>query len=190
MPNDDRPRWLAEITDELRAEPPVRPAWRSALLEHVAADGPPKHALAGKPPLLGGRRLVLHPLTGLAAAILCAAIGAVAATGVARWKAERVGSALAGVPAAVTAREVRFVLRAPGATRVALVGDFNGWTPRAMQRDAREGLWTAVIALPAGRHVYAFVVDGAPTADPLAPRAGEEDFGRPNSVVVVGGPAS
>jgi hypothetical protein len=34
--------------------------------------------------------------------------------------------------------------------------------------------------------VYAFVVDGDVTADPDAPRAADDDFGSPNSVVLVG----
>lgn len=83
---------------------------------------------------------------------------------------------------------MRFALVAPGASRVSLVGDFNQWdasaTPMRQLGDGR--LWLVEVPLPPGRHVYAFVVDGDVTPDPAAPRAGEEDFGVPSSVVLVG----
>jgi len=89
---------------------------------------------------------------------------------------------------------VRFVLAAPsvssGSTvsRVTLVGDFNGWNAEAtpMRWDAAARAWTTVVALPAGRYVYAFVLDGRRwVADPAAPLAPEDGFGASNSVVVV-----
>ena len=88
---------------------------------------------------------------------------------------------------------VRFVLAAPGATRVDLVGDFNGWaagsTPLAPVGDA--GVWTVQIPLVAGPHEYAFLVDGREwRPDPAAPRAAGEDFGQPNSVITVGAHSS
>jgi hypothetical protein len=86
-------------------------------------------------------------------------------------------------------RTVQFVLSAPRASRVTLVGDFNEWdvdaTPMHMRRGT--GLWTVSVPLPTGRHVYAFVVDGDEwVADPSAPRVAVDAFGAPNSVVIVG----
>ena len=83
---------------------------------------------------------------------------------------------------------VRFVLQADNARRVALVGDFNGWTAGATQMTptARPGVWTVDVALPPGRHEYAFVVDGSRwMADPLA-TVQHDDFGTESSVVTVG----
>ena len=85
---------------------------------------------------------------------------------------------------------VRFVIVAPGASSVSLVGDFNSWnlgaTPLAATE--REGVWSVTVPLAAGRHEYAFVVDGVRwIADPSAPRAGSSDFGAANSVVTVTG---
>jgi len=89
---------------------------------------------------------------------------------------------------------VRFVLAAPSVSsgssvsRVTLVGDFNGWNAEAtpMRWDAAARAWTTVVALPAGRYVYAFVLDGRRwVADPAAPMAPEDGFGASNSVVVV-----
>ena len=61
-----------------------------------------------------------------------------------------------------TLRIVRFAIRAPGATRVALSGEFNSWskTTTWMTRDEKTGMWTARIAVPRNADRYAFVVDG------------------------------
>jgi 1,4-alpha-glucan branching enzyme len=84
---------------------------------------------------------------------------------------------------------VQFVLVAPTARAVTLVGDFNDWDPAAtpLSRTASGGAWSAAIELRAGRHRYAFVVDGVRwIADPTAPPAPDDDFGSPASVVTVG----
>jgi len=84
---------------------------------------------------------------------------------------------------------VTFMFRAPGASRVCLVGDFNDWDPNAtpLRRAALGDAWTARVPLRRGLHAYAFVIDGSDWAtDPLAPLAPAATFGRRNSVVVVG----
>ncbi len=60
-----------------------------------------------------------------------------------------------------TLRLVRFVLHAPTAARVAIAGDFNGWSRTATQLmdSAGSGVWTAVVALDRQSARYAFVVD-------------------------------
>lgn len=97
----------------------------------------------------------------------------------------------AGVFAAAGDRQpTRFVLVAPEASAVALVGDFNDWSADAtpMTGEASGGLWTVTVPLEPGRYRYAFLVDGAVwTPDPGAPRAVDDDFGRPNSVLTIGG---
>ena len=88
-------------------------------------------------------------------------------------------------------RSVQLVFRAPDAKRVSVVGDFTGWdAARAvMTRDSASGLWTTTLALPVGRHVYAFLVDDSVwVRDPRAPTAPDADFGRPGSVLLVGRP--
>ena len=93
-------------------------------------------------------------------------------------------------------RVIKFVLVAPHASTVSVVGDFNNWDAQAtpMTRTPTGGTWSVAIRLPAGRHVYAFVVNGANgtqwVADPTAPLAPEDGLGAPNSVVLVGGSAS
>jgi len=100
-------------------------------------------------------------------------------------------------PLSDSGRVIRFVLTAPHASTVSVVGDFNNWDAQAtpMTRMSTAGTWSVAIPLPAGRHVYAFVVNGANgstqwVADPTAPLAPEDGLGAPNSVVLVGGSAS
>jgi len=92
---------------------------------------------------------------------------------------------------------IKFVLVAPHAATVSVVGDFNDWDAQAspMKRTPTGGTWSVAIPLRPGRHVYAFVVNGANgstqwVADPTAPLAPEDGLGAPNSVVLVGGSAS
>ena len=88
---------------------------------------------------------------------------------------------------------VRFVLAAPGASRVDLVGDFNGWSAGTtpLRPVGSTGVWTVEVPLAAGAHEYAFVVDGREwRADPAAPRASRGDYGQPNSVITVGAHSS
>jgi Carbohydrate-binding module 48 (Isoamylase N-terminal domain) len=92
--------------------------------------------------------------------------------------------------AAGNVRPTRFMLVAPAASAVTLVGDFNDWTADStpMTTDASGGLWSVTIPLEPGRYRYAFLVDGDIwTPDPGAPRAVDDDFGRPNSVLTIGG---
>jgi 1,4-alpha-glucan branching enzyme len=81
----------------------------------------------------------------------------------------------------------QFVFESPIAREVSIVGEFNDWkvgeTPLTRLPN---GLWTATVPLVPGRHVYAYVLDGTLlVADPRAPKAGDADYGREGSVVMV-----
>jgi hypothetical protein len=80
-----------------------------------------------------------------------------------------------------------FVLVAPQAKHVSVVGDFNQWnmTATPLVRADGSGPWTVTLPLDAGRHVYSFVVDGRWTSDPSAPLAPDDGFGHANSVIMV-----
>lgn len=85
--------------------------------------------------------------------------------------------------------QVQFVLDAPRAKRVALVGDFNAWdgSMNPLARDSASGAWTAVVPVTPGRHVYAFLVDDTVwTLDPRAPKTKDADYGTEQSVLIVG----
>jgi hypothetical protein len=144
------------------------------------------------------RALWLSPLAATTAIVVLLGAGGVLArllpsrvTPAAPPVAERAGAGEGIRVASVDEQVVRFVLPAPGARRVSLVGDFNGWDPDATPMLRSDGSWTVALALLRGRHVYAFVVDGSRwVADPTAPLAPEEGFGFRNSVVVVGEPGA
>ncbi len=94
-------------------------------------------------------------------------------------------------PLATTAQGsvVQFVIVAPAASGVALVGDFNDWSAAAnpMRRVDGNGVWEITLPLDAGRYRYAFLVDGHTwLGDPSAPPALDDEFGRPGSVVTIG----
>jgi hypothetical protein len=85
--------------------------------------------------------------------------------------------------------KVQFVLDAKRATSVSVVGDFNAWdaTAAPLVRDSASGVWTALVDVTPGRHVYAFLVnDRVWTLDPRAPRTKDSDYGTEQSVMIVG----
>ena len=111
-------------------------------------------------------------------------------------QADTLGARTTLVRAAATTRalqeaplKVQFVLDAPRARSVTVVGDFNAWdgsrTP--LERDSTTGVWSALVDVRPGRHVYAFLVDGTTwTLDPSAPRTKDLDYGTEQSVMMVG----
>jgi len=153
--------------------------------------------------LVAPRSLPLSPLVGAALAAGLIGIGVFFGHNIDRGGRNRTGGPEAFAdnsprsPSSDTVRVIKFVLVAPHAATVSVVGDFNNWDAQAtpMTRTPTGGTWSVALKLPAGRHVYAFVVNGANgtsqwVADPTAPLAPEDGLGAPNSVVLVGGSAS
>ena len=203
-----RDELLERIIDELQTLPPVDEAAVRRIVAAASEDENAMVAVAAPHRL----RLVTRAATWLHSRVpLAAAAGLAVAAGLAGY-AIRGGRtplssslALEPQPAAVTtvayskpgsataerAVPTQFVLDAPRAAQVSLVGDFNAWdasnTP--LLRDPASGIWTVTVALVPGRHTYAFMVDGATwTLDPRAPTSQDPDFGTPSSVVLVGTP--
>jgi hypothetical protein len=167
----------ARIMDEVRAEPlPVRPRHRGWLLSP--------------------RAVRLSPLTSTLLAAGLVGIGVLGGFALThrdgRSPAGQVSPAAASAQLPASDRVVvhEFVLLAPKAQRVSLVGDFNGWSDAAapMKRTA-DGKWVVEVKLPPGLHRYSFEVDGSHgstfIADPRAMRAPDDGFG-PSSLVLVG----
>ena len=124
-------------------------------------------------------RVTHHP--GWAAA-LAAGVVAVVTLGVMRTRPQT------GSASAVPLEPVQFVLVAPTAHSVAVVGDFNDWglNDSALVATNHQGVWSVTAPVPAGVHRYAFVVNGKEwVADPSAPRSAGDDFGMPSSALVV-----
>jgi len=140
--------------------------------------------------LVRPRPVSLSPLAGALLAAGLVGIGVLAGT----VTHNRDGQSTVGQPRAAVASRlpvsdtvVRFVYVAPQASKVYVVGDFNGWdtTKTPLMRSATGGVWTVDLPLTAGRHTYAFVVDGSWSTDPYAPLAPDDGFGHANSVKLV-----
>ncbi|MEO6445280.1 MAG: isoamylase early set domain-containing protein [Gemmatimonadaceae bacterium] len=81
----------------------------------------------------------------------------------------------------------QFIIIAPSATSMSLVGDFNDWdeTRNPMRRVSEDGAWSITLPLTPGRYEYQFEIDGKiRITDPTRPQA-SSDFGSANSVVTV-----
>jgi len=177
---------LARVAELLRADEPVRPEWRAAVLEEVART--PREAQRS-------RRLQLSIPMAIAAGIICA-IGGAAISYVATHGSNASERAIPN-PAAMQqtaaatgpSLPVKFSIAAPQAASVSIVGDFNHWNPTAlpMTRSADGTHWEIEVRLPLGRYSYAFLIDGKVSADPTAPQGAGDDFGAPNSVLMVRG---
>ncbi len=118
------------------------------------------------------------------AAPLAAGVGAVISVGMLRGHSRPV-PANQEIP-------VQFVLVAPDARSVAVVGDFNNWGlgDTALVAVNHNGVWSVSASVRTGVHRYAFLVNGKQwVADPTAPRASGDDFGQPSSALVVEGSA-
>jgi 1,4-alpha-glucan branching enzyme len=90
-------------------------------------------------------------------------------------------------PDHLAARPVFFRLRAPQATKVAIVGDFNRWDPNAHILEQRQdGVWWGTVPLIPGTYQYKFVVDEKEwREDPLCPDRVPNEFGGVNSICEV-----
>ncbi len=85
-----------------------------------------------------------------------------------------------------TRHRVDFFCHAPGASRVCLVGDFNGWQPTANpMRPTPDGRWTARLELRHGHHQYVFLVDAKPVLDPNATGLTHNERNEPVSLLAV-----
>jgi hypothetical protein len=115
------------------------------------------------------------------AAALAAGVVAVVSIGLIRPGQKHVNAAGQAIP-------VQFVLVAPDAHSVAVVGDFNNWglNDTALVAENHNGVWSVSAPVHTGVHRYAFLVNGKQwVADPTAPRAADDDFGQPSSALVV-----
>jgi len=206
---DEQDEMIDRIASVLRPLPQVDDAARARVLVAVAAERErAREAAAGRSVVRGevvrrgGRSGWLIGGAGVAAAAL---IGVLLVRGSQPAPVQANANA-ASAPAQPTARQAAFdaatdadvvrqsvqlVFRAPTASSVRVVGDFNAWDKEQapMTRDAESGLWSVTLSLRPGRHVYAFVVDDSVwMRDPRATAAPDADFGRPGSVLLVGRP--
>jgi hypothetical protein len=176
---------LKAYVDRWRQPVSVDPALRDRVLAEARDAGAPR----GRAPIAGRLLRLAAPIAVLSAAavVLAMAIGEHRDTTAGR------SGVPSGISSAATRSEmsmVQFVIVANGASRVSLVGDFNGWDPKAtpLQRASRSGggVWAATVPLAPGLYHYTYVVDGRRwMADPVAPRSAHDDYAAPSSVLTV-----
>ena len=84
---------------------------------------------------------------------------------------------------------VHLYLKAPGASKVSVVGDWNGWDPNANQMHDQDGdgIWEIQINLKPGiEYQYQFVIDGKKRIpDPNDPIQIDNGFGGENSILQI-----
>ena len=183
---------------ERRVEAALRaPVHGDASARRAVMDGVRRSASQGQVPrrrIDAWQRSSRHSIIGLAFA---AGIGGVTALSALVPAAQR--DAAAGVSSVVlgdtvvstlrdTLRLVRLMFDAPSARQVSVAGDFNDWgaRPTALARDPESRRWSVTLALRAGEHRYAFVVDETRwVPDPRAERATLGEDGRLYSVLSV-----
>lgn len=166
---------VEQVAAELKRPVPLDPALDARVMAEVLAL--PRRR---RPWLLRPLTFSVTPLGALARAAALAAVVVGATFAVSRLRPTP--------EAGVVASAVPFLLHAPGAESVVLVGDFNDWDTAATPlQPAGSGTWLVTVPLLPGRYRYGFVVDGDRwLADPTAPPAPDDDFGTPNSVLMVG----
>ena len=183
---DENQSLIEQVADELKRPVEVDAAFDGRVM--AAVRRLPVHRRIGLwARALRPRTLTLRPLpVGLGALVAAAGVFVLMLPAV-----RGVDRAADGhrAPPAGQKRAVQFVLVAPTARKVAVVGDFNDWD-RGSAYDATHeggGVWAVTARIPAGHHRYAFVVDDSLwMADPAAPRVLDDDFGTPSSALVVG----
>jgi hypothetical protein len=195
--SDDDVIFFPTSTEEMRASPARgEPALGSTAGRTARSDGRSPRRLMVSLPAAIGYALAATLAGFLIRGALPRAASETTIAATPAPMAESLGARVAMSPVAVSRRTmqeapvtVQFVLDAKRARSVAVVGDFNAWDGRAtpLQRDSATGVWSALVGVRPGRHLYAFLVDDSVwTLDPNAPRAKDSDYGTAQSVMIVG----
>lgn len=81
---------------------------------------------------------------------------------------------------------VRLSLDLAGASRVDVIGDFNGWSPQPLDDGNGDGVFATTMHLARGSYDYLFLIDGERLMlDPHAAAVLDDGFGRRNGVLRV-----
>lgn len=181
--------FIRGVADTLRSAEPARPDLTERVMHLVHFDERRSRTAARG---WWTRRRTIHlsfsAVGAIAAALVIAVAGAIVGRAVSRSRVD--ARTLASAPVkADTVHIVRFVLLAPSASSVSIVGDFNDWQRGAtpLRPAGAAGVWAVSLPLPRGLHQYAFIVDGTRwTPDPATSTTVTDDFGTTTSVIAVG----
>ena len=183
---------IERIAATLRTPEKLDPSFEDRLMERVRMEGPTLYPVHSDVSWWRTERVFrLSPITGFALAAGVSAVIALSGVAIGARFSTHSSSASRTALSPIgrdTVQLVRFVFVDSGASSVQLVGDFNEWTRGVTQlnRSGAPGVWAVSVALTAGRHEYAFIINGSRwVADPLAVRS-SDDFGTESSVIRVG----
>lgn len=190
--SDNRDRQMEGIARELRQTAEFGAAFDARVMDVIRSL--PRHARRSLwSRIARPRTITVGPVSWLALAASLLLVATFAGWRTYRDLGQDGGSSTAasllGAKKQPSAQRVQFVLVAPDAKKVAVVGDFNGWDAnhaayQAIHRGG--GVWSVTAPVPVGHHRYSFVVDDSVwVADPTAPRVLDDDYGLPNSALVV-----
>jgi len=193
---DQTAAFIERVADHLRSPEHLDPSFDERLMDKVRMEArlvPP--ASPGEASWWRTQRVVrFSPLGAIALAAgvsMFVALSTVAVGSRVRSRSDEppaLGAVGSKSPTSDTVNLIRFVFVDSHAQSVELVGDFNEWTKGATQLkpSGAPGVWAVSVALPAGRHEYAFIINGTRwIADPLATKS-SDDFGTESSVIQVG----
>lgn len=191
--SDDDATFLDRVATPLRAAERVDSTFGERVMSAVHADvrGRTAAIRGSSAPYRRGwwRRSWTLRLTPITAFATAAAIAALAVLAVRADIVHRDQTSAFASASSDTVYVVRFILVAPDARNVSVVGDFNNWNraTTSLAPSGNDGVWITSVALPPGRHEYAFIVDGEHwMPDPLATVTIHDDFGTASSIVNVG----
>ena len=133
-----------------------------------------RRALDAAAPLPAAQHPVLRWAPFAAAAVLMIALGSFLA-----------GYLAGGQGASEQVVRVHLTLQAPAAAQVAVVGDWNGWNPKAQPMKRQDGKWEIILDLERGRsYQYQFLIDGKEwIPDPNNLVKVDNGFGGKNSLI-------
>lgn len=185
----DSDPFIRGLAAELRVEEELTPEFESRVMASVRQEAAAAARRAGVRPWWRQRSIHLTPVGALALAAGLAAVAYIGARGIEESAGgTSSGPVVAAQDDADDTEIVRFVFVDPSARQVAVVGSFNQWRKDAtpLRATGVPGVWAVSVPLEAGRHEYAFVVDGEKwSPDPFAPGITDE-FGTESSVVRIG----
>lgn len=86
-----------------------------------------------------------------------------------------------------TDKGVMFVQPGQATTSIAVAGDFNQWSPTAtpLHHQPQLGVQQALVQIPPGLYQYRLIINGRWQADPYNARTQLNEYGEPNSVLIV-----
>ena len=181
-------QFIRELATTLRAEEELSAGFDRRVMAAVRHEAATAALRAGSRPWWRQRSINLSPVGALALAASVAAVAYVGAREIESPSDPLGSSATMSAQDAGDTEIVRFIFVDPNATQVAVVGSFNQWRKDAtlLKATGVPGVWAVSVPREAGRHEYAFVVDGETwSADPFAPAITDE-FCTESSIVRIG----